>query len=197
MLTKTLVLATHNKHKAQELTAILAGLPYRVKTLSEIGFSDEIVENGDSFEANAEIKARAVASKLRAGLILADDSGLEVDALNGAPGIYSARYAGEGATSAQLCQKLLKEMSHNANRSAQFTTAMAIIELPSANCKLFRGQVKGFICDSMVGEGGFGYDPVFFYPPFQKTMAEMTEVEKNSISHRYNALKAVIEYLKR
>lgn len=195
---KTVVLATNNPSKVGEFNAILTAnkcSDFKVLSLSECGFSGDVEENADTFEGNAYIKAKAVADFTGLATI-ADDSGLEVDALNGAPGVYSARYAGEGASSKQLIAKLLCEMKDisEGKRSAKFTTVMCAV-LPTGKVVYERGECHGTIINEAMGDGGFGYDPVFYYPPFGKTFAEMKPEEKNAISHRAIAVTKLIEKL--
>ena len=193
---RKIVLATNNASKVKEFNAILSANGYdgyQVLSLKECGFCGDIEENADTFEGNAYIKAKTVAEFTGIATV-ADDSGLEVDALNGAPGVHSARYAGEGASSEQLIEKLLKEMKGVpfTNRNARFTTVMCAV-LPDGKTLYERGECHGVITDAPKGNGGFGYDPVFFYPPFGKTFAELSSEEKNSISHRAIALKRLIK----
>ncbi|OGI10204.1 MAG: non-canonical purine NTP pyrophosphatase, RdgB/HAM1 family [Candidatus Margulisbacteria bacterium GWF2_35_9] len=188
-----IILATHNQHKLMEITEMFSDLPVNVLSLSDVGYNDDIEENGKTFEDNAFIKARTVAKRLNI-ITLGDDSGLAVNALNGAPGIYSARYAGVNATKEALCTKLIHEMANEKDRSAHFVTVMAFVDPIKKLEKSFEGTVDGLIVDKMVGENGFGYDPVFYYPPLKKSMAEMSSQEKNSISHRHRALEKMKEW---
>jgi len=195
---RTVVFATNNSSKLKELKEIftaIGGGEYQLLSLKDCGFKGDIVENADTFEGNAYLKAKAVADFTGLATI-ADDSGLEVDALNGAPGVYSARYAGEGASADALISKLLKELYGvpAANRSAHFTTVMCAV-LPCGKTLSEKGQCHGVILEESVGTGGFGYDPVFYYPPYQKTFAQMDEAEKNSISHRAVAVGKLIKAL--
>jgi len=195
---KTIVLATNNASKVKELNAILAtnsNSGFKVLSLKDCGFNSDIEENADTFEGNAYIKARTVA-EFTGLAVVADDSGLEVDALNGAPGVFSARYAGEGATSGQLIEKLLTEMKGvpMGERTARFTTVMCAV-LPTGKVLTARGECHGIITETPMGDGGFGYDPVFYYPPANKTFAELTAEEKNGISHRAIAVKKLINTL--
>lgn len=195
---KTIVLATNNASKVKELNAILAANgsgDFKVLSLKDCGFEGDIEENADTFEGNAYIKAKTVA-EFTGLAVVADDSGLEVDALNGAPGVYSARYAGEGASSEQLIKKLLSEMKDVpiAKRAARFTTVMCAV-LPSGKVLTERGECHGAITEMPMGDCGFGYDPVFYYPPANKTFAELSAEEKNGISHRAIAVKKLIKLL--
>lgn len=191
-----IVLSSHNKKKITELQALMSEAGFkdvRVLSLSDIGYHDEIVEDGDSFEANAMIKAKA---PHKDGLItVADDSGLCVDTLDGAPGIYSARYSGENATDEKNNEKLLLELSDKENRAAKFVSVIACV-LPDGRSFTVRGECNGVILRSPRGENGFGYDPLFYVPVFDKTFAELSSEEKNSISHRGVAMRAFAQKLK-
>lgn len=188
-----IVLATHNSHKAEEIREMFSDFSVNIRTLSDIGFKADIPETGVTFEENAFIKAKAIAEKMRV-ITLADDSGLVVDALGGSPGIYSARYAGDDSSKEALCSKLINEMLAEKNRNAKFVTVMAFVDPIKKIEKSFEGSVSGEIINVMTGDNGFGYDPVFYYPPYKKTMAEMTSREKNGISHRHQALEKMKEW---
>lgn len=184
----TVVLATGNKGKLRELAAMLDGFGIELKSLADFPDIGEIVEDGDTFEANALIKAKAVCDAT--GLpAIADDSGLAVDALNGAPGVYSARYSGDGATDATNNIKLLKELdcTPDAERTARFVCALAAMA-PNGHSLVVRGEWEGQILREPRGENGFGYDPLFFLPRLGKSSAELPPAEKNAISHRGLAL---------
>lgn len=187
-----LVFATNNKHKLQEVREIL-GSGVEVLSLNDIGCNDDIPETADTLQGNALIKARYIYNKFNVNCF-ADDTGLEVEALNGAPGVYSARYAGENNDSEANMQKLLHNLTGKSNRNAQFRTVIALI----INGKeiLFDGIVKGVITDEKMGNSGFGYDPVFIPEGYSKSFAEMSSEEKNSISHRYRATIKLNDYLK-
>jgi XTP/dITP diphosphohydrolase len=191
-----LIIATKNKHKLREIGAMLAGMPVNVIGLDRYPQIPETVEDGNTFEDNALKKAREVFAHTRTWT-LADDSGLEVKALNGAPGVYSARYAGEGASYEAICKKLLREMQDVPleKRTARFNCTMALIE-PSGKEHIVIGYCKGHIGLEMRGSRGFGYDPVFVYDDMAKTLAEMSPEEKNAISHRGQAVKKVRELIK-
>ncbi|MBQ9757401.1 MAG: XTP/dITP diphosphatase [Clostridia bacterium] len=184
-----LVLASQNKHKAMEMQAIL-GDGITLVTLDEVGCGDlEIIEDGETFEENAIKKAVTVMEKT--GLpSVADDSGLCVDALSGAPGVYTARFAGEGASDDENIEKLLSELDgvSEENRTARFVSVIALA-VPNKEPITYRGEVNGRILFEKHGENGFGYDPVFYLPDFDASMAEVSAEVKNSISHRFNALK--------
>jgi XTP/dITP diphosphohydrolase len=185
-----LVVATKNQHKIKEILHILGNDLKNIEIVSLNDYPDapEVIEDGKTFEENASKKALEMAA-FTGETVIADDSGLEVDALNGEPGVYSARYAGEGASYQQLCEKLLGNMKDipQEKRSAKFTTVIAIAK-PNELIGTVRGECKGFITDRITGNDGFGYDPVFYYPPLKKTFAELSPGEKNSISHRYRSL---------
>lgn len=187
-----LVFATNNKHKLQEVREIL-GSGVEVLSLNDISCNDDIPETADTLQGNALIKARYIYNKFNVNCF-ADDTGLEVEALNGAPGVYSARYAGENNDSEANMQKLLHNLTGKSNRNAQFRTVIALI----INGKeiLFDGIVKGVITDEKMGNSGFGYDPVFIPEGYSKSFAEMSSEEKNSISHRYRATIKLNDYLK-
>lgn len=194
---KTIVLATGNRHKAVELKEMLGG-DYEIKTMGEMGIDVDIIEDGQTFEDNALIKVHAIAPFLKGRdvILMADDSGLEVDALNGAPGVYSARYAGEDVTYADNNAKLLKEMRDvpDEKRGAAFVCCMAAI-LPDGTTWTVRGTVRGSIARSLCGEAGFGYDPLFLVEGDGRSYAQMSEAEKNAISHRGRAVALAKEKL--
>jgi len=183
-----IVLATHNRGKMEEMAAILGHLPVELITLDTFPEIGDIPETGNTLKENAFIKAERV-HRLTGLPALADDTGLEVDALNGAPGIYSARYAGADATFDDNCQKMLKEL-HGIpveKRTARFRTVIAFVN--GGEKEWVEGVAEGRIIEEKRGIGGFGYDPIFYYPPLRKTFAELDSVEKNSISHRGKALR--------
>ena len=183
-----IVLATHNRVKMEEMSAILGHLPVELLALDAFPEIGDIPETGNTLKENAFIKAETV-HRLTGLPALADDTGLEVDALNGAPGIYSARYAGADATFDDNCQKMLKEL-HGIpveKRTAWFRTVIAFVN--GGEKEWVEGVAEGRIIEDKRGIGGFGYDPIFYYPPLRKTFAELDSVEKNSISHRGKALR--------
>jgi XTP/dITP diphosphohydrolase len=182
-----LVLATTNAGKTEELRRLLADFPVIIKNLADFGLIPPVREDGLTFEDNAVKKATSTAKSL--GLpALADDSGLAVQALGGAPGVRSARYAGEQASDADNNAKLLRELRDVENRAAAFVCVIAIA-VPWGPSLVYDGRCEGLIAKEPVGTRGFGYDPVFFYPPLQKTFAQLTTEEKNEVSHRGRALR--------
>ena len=183
-----IILATHNKDKCKEMMSSLVDLNVEILSLEDFPHVGEIIENGQSLVENAKIKAQTVFD-ITGIPAISDDTGLSVDALNGAPGVYSARYAGENATYADNVEKLVDEMKNvlPENRGAQFQTVMVYIDKDTE--LIADGVVKGQIANASKGVGGFGYDPVFYIPEQEKTFAEMTIQEKNQISHRGIALR--------
>ena len=189
-----IIAATNNKGKLREFGEILSPLGFEVVSLHEAGIYAEVEETGSTFEENALIKARAV-SLLSNSPVIADDSGLCVDALEGRPGVRSARWAGEGATDAQRIDKLLSELEGVEDRSARFVSAVAFIDTDGTAITA-EGSVEGIILYKPVGNNGFGYDPVFFCTELQKSFAEVSDEQKNSVSHRGRALRAIAKMLK-
>ena len=193
-----LVLASQNKKKIKEMNDILSLLGVEVMSQAEAGVNVDVEETGTTFEENSLLKAKAVmeASGLPA---IADDSGLCVDALNGAPGIYSARYGGEGLDDTARYRLLLENMRGQSPRTAKFVSVITCC-FPNGDTIVARGECPGTIAFAPIGEGGFGYDPVFFLPQLKKTFAQLTAEEKNAISHRGKALELfktkLEEYLK-
>lgn len=189
---RKLVFATNNKHKLEEIRAIL-GSKIDILSLDDINCHEDIPETADTLEGNAQIKAKFVYDHYHLDCF-ADDTGLEVEALNGAPGVFSARYAGgEGHDSEANMKKLLSEMQDKTNRKARFRTVIAFIE--QGEIRLFEGIVNGCITEEKHGDSGFGYDPIFRPDGFSETFAEMGNEAKNQISHRANAVKKLCEYL--
>lgn len=187
-----LVFATNNRHKLDEVRAIV-GDRVEVLSLNDIECHDDIPETADTLQGNALIKARYIYEKY--GLdCFADDTGLEVEALGGEPGVYSARYAGEECSSEANMQKLLHNLTGKSNRNAQFRTVIALII--NGEEKLFNGIVKGSITEEKRGDSGFGYDPIFIPEGFSESFAQMSSEQKNSISHRYRATEQLSNYLK-
>ena len=188
-----LVFATNNQHKLEEIRKILQP-KFEIVSLNEIGCHTDIPETGSTLEENALIKARYVFDNY--GLdCFADDTGLEVEALNGAPGVYSARYAGDGHDSAANRRKLLKDMNCQTDRRARFRTVICLIE--NGEEHLFEGEVKGQILDEERGSFGFGYDAVFMPDEYDRTFAELGETVKNKISHRAKAVEQLCRYLRK
>ncbi|SCY50815.1 XTP/dITP diphosphatase [Desulfoluna spongiiphila] len=186
-----LVLATRNKGKTEEIRALLSGFPVTLKNLDDFGPIAEVVEDGDTFDDNAYKKASFTARVLGFPAI-ADDSGLVVEALNGEPGVYSARYAGEDADDAANNAKLLEQMAGVEDRRAAFQCVLSIA-MPTGQALTYEGRCDGVIAQAPSGEGGFGYDPLFYCPDKGKTFAELTMEEKGEISHRGRALKEVAD----
>jgi len=187
----TLVIATHNPGKTAEIRDLLKNFPIDIKNIDDFGPIPPVDEDGDTFDENAYKKASFV-SKVLGLPALADDSGLVVDALDGAPGVLSARYAGDNATDEQRCTKLLEEMKGKPNRKAAFECVISIA-VPIGPALTYEGRCEGLIAEVPCGENGFGYDPVFYYPPLKKTFAEITREEKSRVSHRGKALRELKE----
>lgn len=190
---KEAVLATRNKGKVSEFSELLVGVVGNVISLNDLDNPPEVVEDGETFRDNALKKARTIAqfSDLPA---LADDSGLSVEALRGNPGVYSARFAGEGATDQENYEKLLDQLGEDPNRRAKFVCVLALV-FPDGSEIVAEGECQGMITDGPRGEGGFGYDPVFYVPEKAKTMAELPPEVKNALSHRARAVRNLIEIL--
>jgi len=193
---KEIVLATRNRHKGEELAALLGDLGIRIRTLEDFPAAPEVDEDGTTCEANAIKKAAEIARATGVAAV-ADDTGLEVDALGGRPGVFAARYAGEHATYEDNCRKLLQELAGvpTMKRTARFLT-VAAIALPGGDVRVAQGILEGLITEESIGDRGFGYDPVFLVPAFGKTLAELTAEEKNRISHRAKAFLQAKEMLR-
>jgi XTP/dITP diphosphohydrolase len=189
---KSICLATNNKHKVEELKILLDDT-FEIKTLKEIGCIEDIAETADTLEGNSLLKAQFVFNTYDMDCI-SDDSGLEVEALNGEPGVYSARYAGEHGNHEKNMDFLLKNLEGIANRKARFRTVITLIL--NGAVELFEGTVEGQIIEEKRGQKGFGYDPIFIPNDYQITFAEMTMEEKNPISHRGRAVQKMIVFLK-
>lgn len=187
-----LIFASNNKHKLEEISDLLKGISV-VKGLKEIGINEEIPENQDTLEENALEKAMYIYNKYGYNCF-ADDTGLEIDALNGRPGVYSARYAGIGCTFDDNVNKILQELGDSKNRKARFRTIIALVE--NGRVFTFEGEVKGEIIREKRGEEGFGYDPVFIPEGYLQTFAEMDLNLKNKISHRAKAIEKFVMFLK-
>jgi XTP/dITP diphosphohydrolase len=182
---RVLVLATRNAGKTKEIRDLLKDFPVEINNLDDFGPIPHVEEDGMTFDDNAYKKASFTAKVL--GLpALADDSGLQVDALGGAPGVQSARYAGPDANDAENNEKLWREMEGKTNRSAKFVCVISIA-VPSGPALTYEAECEGLIADAPEGDKGFGYDPLFYYPPLKKTFAQMSREEKNRISHRGKA----------
>ena len=190
---KQIVFATNNKNKLREIREIMNDL-YEVLSLDDIGCHEEIVEDAETIEDNAKIKADFVTNKYHVDCF-ADDTGLEVEALNGAPGVYSARYAGEHCSYQDNVNKMLNAMKGKTNRKAAFRTVIALNL--DGKSYTFEGRCDGQIVESQRGTDGFGYDPIFMPDGFNQTFAEMSHEEKNAISHRGRATKKLIAFLKK
>jgi len=190
---KKLVFATNNPHKLRELREIL-GEQFELLSLNDIGCTDDIPETGDTLEANAAQKSFYIWDRYHINCF-ADDTGLEIDALNGEPGVYSARYAGEAKDARENVKKVLRLMNGETNRSARFRTVISLII--DGEETQFDGVVEGEILPETRGEAGFGYDPIFLPEGKEKAFAEMDADEKNEISHRGRAVAKLVDYLKK
>ena len=196
---KRIVFATNNSGKIKEIKEILADLEMEVVSMGDIGIHITIEENAATYEENAMIKAKAVAAHAKeTDIVMADDSGLEIDYLNGEPGVYSARYLGENTPYRIKNKNLLERLSDvpEDKRTARFICAIAAV-LPGGIELTTRGVLEGRIADKERGNSGFGYDPIFYVPELFKSTAELSEEEKNAISHRSRALKAMKEELRK
>ena len=186
-----IIFATGNEHKMTEIREILAGLKAEILSMKDAGITADIVEDGSTFEENAVIKAKAVAKEVDA-IVLADDSGLEIDYLNKEPGVYSARYMGEDTSYEIKNQALLDRLKGvpKEKRTARFVCAIAAV-FPHGEVIVKRGTIEGYIGDKPERKNGFGYDPIFYVEEFQCSTAELTMEQKNALSHRGNALRAM------
>lgn len=194
-LPEKILIATGNQGKVKEIRDLVKDVPIVFLSLSDIGDAPEVIEDGLTFEENALKKARTLA--VATGLVtLADDSGLCLDALDGRPGVHSARYAGEDASDAEKCARILQEMENVSehNRSARFVCVMALVT-PEGEEMMFRGSCEGTITREPRGTGGFGYDPIFYFEEAGCTFAEMDRQSKNQVSHRGRALRAFARFL--
>lgn len=192
---KKLIVASNNQHKISEIKTMLSKYDVSVLSMKEAGIEIDIDENGNTFEENSYIKAKTIFNILKGeSMVLADDSGLMVDYLNGEPGVYSARYAGEHGNDKKNNEKLLNLLKGvpYEKRTAKFVSAIVLIVNENTVIKV-QGEAHGYIIEHEMGSNGFGYDPLFFVPRFNKTFAQLTANEKNSISHRGNALKKLEE----
>ena len=186
---KKLIVASNNKHKIEEIKDILSKFPLNIVSLKEAGIDVDVDETGSTFMENSFIKASEIYNFAKDSMVLADDSGLSVEVLGGAPGVLSARFAGEHGNDKKNNQKLLELLKNYKpeERKAKFVCAMVLIKSSTEIVKV-QGEVEGIIIDKEKGHNGFGYDPLFYVPQFNKTFAEMHGSEKNSISHRSRAL---------
>ncbi len=187
-----LIFATHNKNKAKEVKSLMPSF-IELLSLDDINFHDEIDETASTLEGNALLKAKTIFEKTGINCF-ADDSGLLVDALNGEPGVYSARYAGEQKNDQDNIQKLLHELNDKPNKNAHFKTVMALII--DGKEHLFEGKIEGKIITEKLGSNGFGYDPIFVPDGYNETFAQLDSETKNKISHRARALQKMLEFLK-
>jgi len=185
---KKIIIATGNKGKAKEFESMFAPLGYQVLTLHDLEGAVDVEETGSTFEENAILKAESLCERFQT-MVIADDSGLMIDALNGRPGVYSARYAGEEKSDDANMKKVLEELKDvpKEQRTARFYCALAVAR-PGEETLTVSGTVEGYIQSERQGEYGFGYDPIFYVPSLKKTMAQLRPEEKNAISHRANAL---------
>ncbi len=186
-----IVLATTNQGKTREIHELLKGFPIEIKNLNDFGPIPEVIEDGTTFDDNAYKKASFTA-RILGYPAMADDSGLCVEALDGAPGVWSARYAGENATDADNVNKMLDNLKDKDNRNAAFKCVISIA-VPTGAALTYEGECQGVITKKPVGDNGFGYDPLFFYPEFNKTFAQLSIQKKGEVSHRGKALKEIAE----
>lgn len=191
---KSLAIASNNSHKVREIRSILSSLGFELKTPKELGLDFGPEETGTTFRENALIKAHALFTL--SGLpSLADDSGISVDALGGEPGVYSARFGGEGLDDEGRTRLLLQKMSGKEDRNAKYVCAIALVS--DKGEFVFEGECKGRIAsDYDLSGNGFGYDPIFYYPPFDARFSQISEERKNTVSHRKKALDLLVEHLK-
>ena len=182
-----IVLATTNQGKTREMNALLKGFPVEIKNLTDFGPIPEVIEDGDTFDDNA-YKKSSFTARVLGYPAMADDSGLCVESLEGVPGVYSARYAGQNATDSENVQKMLAALKDKDNRKAAFKCVISIA-VPTGAALTYEGECQGVITREPFGDNGFGYDPLFFYPALNKTFAQLTVQEKGSVSHRGKALK--------
>lgn len=188
---RTIVFATNNGHKLKEVRAIIPA-DIQIISLSDLGCTDDIPETAATLEGNALLKARFIYQKYTCDCF-ADDTGLEVDALHGAPGVYSARYAGEACNSAANRQKLLRNLAGHSNRNARFKTVIAFIR--EGTEYLFEGIINGCIAEAPLGANGFGYDSLFVPEGYSQTFAELSDAVKNTISHRARGIRKLADFL--
>lgn len=190
---KEIMIATSNAHKVEEFREMLEPLGFQVRSLLDLNEQIEIEETGTTFAENAMIKAETVHARL--GIpVISDDSGLEVDAMDKAPGVYSVRFLGYD-TAYEVKNQFIMDQVKGKTRSARYVCAIAYVE-KDGTAHVFTGVVEGEIADHARGDKGFGYDPIFYYPPYAATLAEVSEEQKNAISHRGRALAQLIAYMK-
>jgi len=190
---KEIWIATSNAHKVQEFKRMFDKLNISVHSMLEMEEPVEIIENGTTFEENAAIKAETLCKVLKRPVI-ADDSGLVVDALNGEPGIHSARWMGHDTDYTTKNNEIIRLVQNAENRSCRFVCAIALA-IPDEETKVFTGTIEGQVAESISGKNGFGYDPIFYVPSLEKRLSEISEEQKNQISHRGNACRLLVEYL--
>ena len=188
-----IIIASGNQHKIEEFRTLFTPLGIQVISMQECGQFEEPQETGTTFAANAVIKAEALCAQLGCAVI-SDDSGLEIDALNKEPGVYSARYLGHDTSYEIKNQNLIERVADQADRTCRFVCAIALAR-PDKPTEVFEGTVEGTVAFAPSGNKGFGYDPIFFYPPLGKTLAEASEEEKNEVSHRGKAMRLLMESL--
>ena len=191
---KQIMIATSNAHKVEEFKRMLQPYGYEVRSLLDLDEEIDIEENGTTFEENALIKAKTIYDKLHIEVI-ADDSGLAVNAMNGEPGIYSARFLGRDTSYDVKNQYIIDQVKDAQDKGAQFVCAIAYIGADGHE-NVFTGVVEGEIYDHIEGAKGFGYDPIFYYPPFKTTLANVSEDQKNEVSHRGKAIQMLLNYMK-
>jgi len=193
---KRIIFATSNEGKMKEIREILKDLDIELLSLKDLGLNPDIEENGNTFEENAIIKAKIV-MELTGEVVLADDSGIEVDYMDKAPGVYSARFLGEDTPYSVKNQYIIDKLANakDKERSARFVCVIACA-FPNGEIRTFRGTIEGYIAEQLSGTNGFGYDPIFYLPEYQCTTAEMVQELKNEISHRGKALRAMKEVIK-
>ncbi|WP_349408062.1 XTP/dITP diphosphatase [Pseudalkalibacillus sp. SCS-8] len=186
---KQLIIASHNEGKVKEFRKMFEGFGLDVVSLRDLDYHEEIEETGSTFEENATIKAETISKQFNQ-TVIADDSGLVIDALDGRPGVYSARYAGEEKNDDANMDKVLYELKsvHEADRTARFISVLAIAQ-PGKETSIVQGKCEGLITEEKIGDNGFGYDPIFYVPSLGKTMAQLEPEQKNELSHRANAMK--------
>jgi non-canonical purine NTP pyrophosphatase (RdgB/HAM1 family) len=193
MKNKEIIVATSNPHKMDEYTLMLEPLGYRVYSLRDLNIELDVEETGSTFEENSLIKARYIANLLPDKIVISDDSGLEIKALNGFPGIYSARFM-EGSSYSDKCKEIIKRLKNYDDKTANFTTVISLVNY-SEKEYTFEGKVFGRIVETSHGTNGFGYDPIFYSDELKKTFGESTSKEKSSVSHRGRALRKLIDFL--